>query len=115
MCGYFYYLQHSPPKNMSLMTPRHLGRGCRTCSVPVCVLLAAVLGKGVLKDRLAGLRSSCLSTRSAAQKTQNSAVLFHSAEVGKCQKAASVDHILHVLICNCDRCGLGQEGKENTE
>ncbi|KAF2985678.1 hypothetical protein EK904_012213 [Melospiza melodia maxima] len=47
----------------------------------VSLAVIRVRGKGVLKARLAVLRSSCLPTRSAAQKTQNSAVLFHSAEL----------------------------------
>lgn len=115
MCGYFHYLQHSPPKNMSLTTPSHLGRGCRTCSVPVFVLLVGVLGKGVLEARLDVLSSMCLPTGSAAQKTQSSDVFVHSCEVGKCQKAVSVDHSLHLLTCNCDRCGVGQEERKKTQ
>lgn len=58
------------------------------------------------------LSSTWLPTGSVAQKTQNSAVFVHNGEAGRCQKTASVDHSLHPLTCNCDRCELGQEGRK---
>lgn len=49
----------------------------------------------------------------SSPKTQNSAVFVHSGEVGKCQKAASVDHSLHLLTCNCDSMWTGTGGEKD--